>query len=162
MDNEALADKLRKYVGRTVRIRSFTRPGSLRYSIVYEQGQWPVLQAVDVRDGEVWMHTDDGVWSTVVEEGLDIELPAAVGTYDFADGRDQMEAVGTAIRRYGPTSRDVREQCGCPTCSARHEAERNVDVGPAYDEPESNLDSKLESEPRTSKREPDTLDLSGL
>lgn len=157
MNSQELVDKLKQYEGQHVRITSHVRGD--RAGVLLEPGCWPMLieAKLDSQDA-AWIHTDDGVWQVVVNEGLVIELEPVIGTYDLASGRDRMEAVGTAIRRYGPTPREYREQCHCGLCQARHESERARDDGPEFkDTARPKVGDALEPTPLD-----DTLDISGL
>jgi hypothetical protein len=133
MDNTSLEKKLRQYIGRRVRISSHVRGG--RPSVVLDAGRYPELMGVRQDDTQVWIHTDDGVWQVVVQEGLTIEPEPIVGTHDMMGVQDIGEAVATVIRRYGPSGREQRGRCSCPVCIERREQEeRDVDSGPVFDD----------------------------
>jgi hypothetical protein len=156
MDNTSLEKKLRQYIGRRVRISSHVRGN--RPSVVLDAGRYPELMGVRQDETQVWIHTDDGVWQVVVQEGLTIEPEPIVGTHDMMEMQDIGEAVATVIRRYGPTGREKRGWCSCPVCVERREQEeRDVDSGPVFhDEP------KVEPVPDKSSEPDDGLDLSKM
>ncbi len=128
MNSEQLAEELNKYIGRRVRIWSqLTGPG-----ITWRPGDYNVLQSVvpatlpNTAHTRVWLTYDDGLAYQVDDDKLLVELEPAVGTYDFAQGRDQMEAIATALRRFGPTAKTMRTRCSCVTCSAQHQLDEAI------------------------------------
>jgi hypothetical protein len=159
MDNGVLADKLRQYIGRRVRITSHVRG---ERTVQYDGTVWPELTSVTVDDaGRVWIHTNDGISQMVVLEGLSIDLEPATGTHDFASGVDRIEAIATALRRYGPTRKQERAWCMCASCSGRRKSEYvDVDSGPTFDEDVAS-DVTPKHTPPTSPPG-DDLDLTGL
>lgn len=106
-----LRDELATYIGRQCRISSSAS------AVAWRANEWPTIVDVYINQlDEVWVRAYDGASWKVTENGLTVELMPAVGTYDFADGRDQMEAIGTVIRRWdditkptepSPTADDV-------------------------------------------------------
>lgn len=123
MNSDELSEHLNQYVGRRVRIWSqVTGDG-----FTWKPGHYPTLLAAVPAplDGathtRVWVTYEGGFGFQVNDDALTIELEPAYGTYDFASGRDQMEAIGTAIRRYGPTHAQLRERCNCVTCQAQYQ-----------------------------------------
>ena len=96
MNSKELHEKLARYVGLRVRVSSdATSKGLWRDS-------YPELTEVVTResDGAVCCKTSDGVWSIVVEEGLNIEVEPAIGTHDFAEPARQMELIGATRKAY--------------------------------------------------------------
>jgi len=125
MNSDELSDYLGQYIGRKVRIWSRVTGNNM----VWQPGHYPRLVSVTLAPDEgathtrVWCEFDNGVAIQVDDDALTVELEPANGTYDFAEGRDQMEAIGTAIRRYGPTEKTLRDRCSCLTCQIQHQAE---------------------------------------
>lgn len=95
--NKCLVTALEPYIGRRVRITS----KALSSTSLDHGDIWPVLTAVRKNSGRVWCDFESGLSHVVSLEGLHIELEPVRGSYDLAAGRDQMEAIGTALRRYG-------------------------------------------------------------
>jgi len=96
MTSKELHAKLAQYLGLRVRVSSdATSKGLWRET-------YPELTEVVTResDGAVCCKTSDGVWSVVVEDGLDIQIEPAVGTHDFAEPVKQMEMIGVALKAY--------------------------------------------------------------
>jgi hypothetical protein len=96
MTSKELHAKLAQYLGLRVRVSSdATSKGLWRET-------YPELTEVVTResDGAVCCKTSDGVWSVVVEDGLDIQIEPAIGTHDFAEPVKQMEMIGTALTAY--------------------------------------------------------------
>ena len=96
MTSKELHEKLAQYVGLRVRVSSdATSKGLWRDT-------YPELTEVITResDGAVCCKTSDGVWSIVVEDGLEIEVEPAIGTHDFAESVKQMEMIGAALTAY--------------------------------------------------------------
>jgi hypothetical protein len=96
MTSKELHAKLAQYLGLRVRISSdATSKGLWRET-------YPELTEVIIResDGAVCCKTSDGVWSIVIEDGLDIEVEPAIGTHDFAEPVKQMEMIGAALKAY--------------------------------------------------------------
>ena len=96
MNSKELHDKLAQYLGLRVRISSdATSKGLWRDT-------YPELTEVITResDGAICCKTNDGVWSIVNEDGLNIEVEPAIGTHDFAESVKQMEMIGTALTTY--------------------------------------------------------------
>ena len=96
MTSKELHAKLAQYLGLRVRVSSdATSKGLWRET-------YPELTEVIMRDsdGAVCCKTSDGVWSIVVEDGLDIQIEPAIGTHDFAEPVKQMEMIGTALTAY--------------------------------------------------------------
>ncbi len=116
MSNEELLRLLQPYVKRRVRISSNAS------SIAWQANQWPMLTSVKAVNGDVWLHYDDGYSYEVSFDGLTVELEPCLGSYDFAAGADQLEAIATAIRRYGPSPIERRARCSCNSCSAAYGA----------------------------------------
>jgi len=122
MNSDELAEYLNQYVGRRIRVWSqLTGEG-----MSWLPGRYPILASVmaapkvGTTHTRVWCTYEGGIGFQVDDNGLTLELEPAVGTYDFALGRDQMEAIGTAIRRYGPTENVLRNRCNCIVCQAMH------------------------------------------
>jgi hypothetical protein len=163
MDNGVLADKLRKYIGRRVRITSHYRG---ERTIQYDGTVWPELTSVNLDTfGRVWIHTNDGISQMVVPEGLSIDLEPATGTHDFASGVDRVEAIATALRRYGPTRKQERAWCMCASCSKRRKSEHvDIDSGPTFDEDVASDVTPKQASPTPTPPPPpsDDLDLTGL
>ena len=95
--SKRLIAALEPYIGRRVRITSEV----LSSTSLNHGDSWPMLTAVRENDKRVWCDFDSGLSHVVSLKGLDIELEPIRGSYDLAEGRDQMEAIGTALRRYG-------------------------------------------------------------
>ena len=96
MSSKELHEKLAQYVGLRVRITSdATSKGLWRDA-------YPELTEVITRESDdaVCCKTSDGVWSIVVEDGLEIEVEPALGTSDFAEPVKQMEMIGAALKSY--------------------------------------------------------------
>lgn len=119
MTDAELAAQLQQYIGRRVRITSNLRGGGA--PIQWHDGTWPLITSVTETDNGVWCHSDDGVSWLVVAGELKIELEPVRGTYDFAQAADQMEAIATALRRYGPTPVQKRKRCACPACRTTYD-----------------------------------------
>ena len=97
MNPKELHEMLATYIGLRVRISSdATSSGLWRDS-------YPELIEVITRemDGAVCCKTNDGVWSIVVEDGLNIEVEPAIGTYDFVEPAKQMEMKHAGLVAYG-------------------------------------------------------------
>ncbi len=95
--SKRLIAALEPYIGRRVRITSEL----LSSSSLQHGDTWAELTAVRQNRGRVWCDFDSGLSHVVCLKGLHIELEPVRGSYDMAEGRDQMEAIGTALRRYG-------------------------------------------------------------
>ena len=97
MTSEELHKKLHEYVGIRVRITSNATSSNNLW-----RDSYPELVDVLIRetDGAVCCKTADGVWSIVIEEGLQIDMEPAVGTFDFSQPVVQMEMIGAGITAY--------------------------------------------------------------
>ena len=116
MTTEELEAIILPYVGRRCRIASDTS------GIAWKIGQWPTLTEVKLHNEAVWLHDDTGAWWEVRLEGLTIELEPCLGSFDFSAKADLLEAIGTAMRRFGPTPADRRKSCNCASCSATRDS----------------------------------------
>ncbi len=114
MTPSELVTLLTPYVGRACRISSTVS------SVAWRANQWPTLTEVKQVAQAVWLHYDDGYSYEVSSSGLTIELEPCLGSYDFALAADRMEAIATAIRRYGPTNVEKRGRCDCAVCGAEY------------------------------------------
>ena len=121
MTSNDLCTYLTQYLNRRVRVGSALTSTSWR--VARGRVSSTMAYAIPSRSTRVWCRFDNGVSVEVDDDGLTVELPPATGTYDFATARDQMEAIGTAIRRYGPTQAVLAKRCKCPTCLANYVVE---------------------------------------
>ena len=106
-----LAVELSKHVGRRVRISS---------DVVKWEGPFTTLVSVSIVNGQVWCQADNGMAWMVESKGLSVELEPIIGTRDFSDGVERVEAIVSGLHRYGTRPSESARQCHCSSCEPAH------------------------------------------